>query len=95
MSVRSIALWLLQFYLLTLFARLILDYVRIFAPSWRPRNIMLGVADIVYRLTDPPLKFIRRFVPPLRLGPVSLDISFIVLYFFLSAVVGRLINLLP
>ena len=95
MSVRSIFLWLLQFYLLALFARLILDYVRIFSPSWRPRGIVLAVADLVYRLTDKPLALIRRFVPPLRLGPVSLDISFIVFYFFLSQVVGRLINLLP
>jgi YggT family protein len=95
MSVRSIFLWVLQLYLLTLFARLILDYVRIFSPSWRPRGIFLAAADLVFRLTDPPLKFIGRFVPPLRLGAIAFDMSFIVLYFFLSQVVGRLINLLP
>ncbi len=95
MSVRSIFLWVLQIYLLALFARLILDYVRIFSPAWRPRGLFLGIADAVYRLTDPPLKLVGRFVPPLRLGPVAFDLSFIVLYFFLTQVVGRLINLLP
>ena len=92
---RSIFLWVLQIYLLTLFARLILDYIRIFSPAWRPRGLVLGMADFVYRLTDPPLKLLGRFVPPLRLGPVAFDLSFIVVYFFLTQVVARLVNLLP
>ncbi len=61
--------------------RLVLDYVRIFASSWRPRGIVLAIAEFVYAVTDPIVNFVRRFVPPLRLGPVALDLSFIVIFF--------------
>jgi YggT family protein len=40
----------------------------------------MPLAEIIYLLTDKPLSFIRRFVPPLRMGPVALDLSFIVLF---------------
>jgi YggT family protein len=62
-------------------ARLILDYARIFAASWRPKGIVLAIAEFIYAVTDPIVNFVRRFVPPLRLGPVSLDLSFIVIFF--------------
>jgi YggT family protein len=71
----------LNLFLLSLFARLILDYVRMFRPSWRPRGIIMPFAEIIYVITDKPLSFVRRFVPPLRMGPVALDLSFIVLFF--------------
>ena len=71
----------LNLFLLSLFARLILDYVRMFRPSWRPRGIIMPFAEIIYLITDNPLSFVRRFVPPLRMGPVALDLSFIVLFF--------------
>lgn len=70
----------LNLFLLALFARLILDYVRMFKPGWRPRGIILPLAEIIYLLTDKPLSFVRRFVPPLRMGPVALDLSFILLF---------------
>lgn len=71
----------LQVFIFALFARLILDYVRMFKPSWHPRGFMLWFAESVYTFTDPPMKFFRRFIPPLRLGGVALDLSFIVLFF--------------
>lgn len=61
--------------------RLILDYARIFAASWRPKGIVLAIAEFIYAVTDPIVNFVRRFVPPLRLGPVALDLSFIVIFF--------------
>ncbi|MGN7859011.1 YggT family protein [Microbacterium sp. 22303] len=67
---------LLLLYLLTLFARLILDYIPIFNRSWRPRGAGLIAAEIVYTLTDPPIRMFRRLIPPLRIGPVSLDLGF-------------------
>ncbi len=51
-----------------------------FRPDWRPRGIILPVAEIIYILTDKPLAFVRRFVPPLRMGPVALDLAFIILF---------------
>lgn len=72
---------LLQIYLFILIGRIIIDYVMMFARSWRPQGIVLALVDVVFQLTDPPLRFLRRFIPPLRLGSVALDLSFLVLFF--------------
>lgn len=80
----------LELFLFALFARLVIDYVRMFKPDWRPRGILLPLLEIVYTVTDKPLSFIRRFVPPLRLGPVALDLSFILLFFAVQLLIGFL-----
>ena len=79
--VLSTVLWA---YLLVMIARLIFDYIRIFARSWQPKGVELLLSELVYTLTDPPLRFLRRFIPPLRLGGVSLDLSFLVLIIVLQ-----------
>ena len=79
--VLSTVLWA---YLLVMIARLIFDYIRIFARSWQPKGVVLLLAELVYTLTDPPLRFLRRFIPPLRLGGVSLDLSFLALIIVLQ-----------
>jgi YggT family protein len=71
-----LVLWL---FFLLLIARLVLDYVQMFARSWRPSGFALVVAEVVYTVTDPPIRALRRVIPPLRLGQVSLDLSFLVL----------------
>jgi YggT family protein len=75
---------------MALFARLVLDYVRLFKPSWRPRGILMPIAELIFILTDKPLAFVRRFVPPLRLGSVALDLSFIILFFGIQVLTGIL-----
>lgn len=82
-----LALWLFFFLLI---ARLVLDYVQMFARSWRPSGFALVIAEVVYTITDPPLKALRRVIPPLRIGQISLDLSFLVLII----VVQILINIL-
>jgi len=77
----SILHLILQLFLFALLGRLILDYVRMFKPSWRPSGVSLFLVEAIYTITDRPMNFVRRFVPPLRLGGVSLDLSFIVLFF--------------
>lgn len=72
----SAVLW---FYFLILLARLVFDYIQLFARSWEPKGAVLILAEGIYTITDPPLKFLRRFIPPIRLGQVSLDLSFLVL----------------
>jgi YggT family protein len=69
-------LWI---YWLILIGRLIFDWVQVFARDWRPKGPLLIIAEAIYTVTDPPLNFLRRFIPPLRLGQVSLDLSFLVL----------------
>jgi YggT family protein len=80
MIIRSLVVWVLQIFLLALFARVIFDYIRMFTPQWRPRGIVLALAELVYGITDPVMKFVRRFIPTLRIGPVALDISFILIF---------------
>jgi YggT family protein len=77
---------LLQLFLLCLFLRLILDYVRMAAVSWRPRGIILIAADFIYAVTDKPLSFVRRFVKPLRIGGISIDLSMLILFIVISRV---------
>lgn len=67
---------LLFIYLLVLLARLVLEYIPVFNREWRPKGFGLVLAEIVYTLTDPPLRFFRRLLPPLRIGPVALDLGF-------------------
>ena len=68
----------LQLFLLLLFTRFVVDWVQVFARNWTPKGIVLVVLEVVYSITDPPILFIRRFVPPLRLGAIALDTSFII-----------------
>jgi YggT family protein len=62
-----------------LLARLVMDWVRQLARDWQPGRAMIVVLECIYTITDPPLKFLRRHIPPLRLGSVALDLSFLVL----------------
>ena len=89
----KILVLILQIFLFALLGRLILDYVRMFARNWRPSGISLYFVEAVYSITEKPMSFVRRFIPPLRLGAVSLDLSFIVLFFaiqLLIPIVGSL-----
>ncbi|MBO9578112.1 MAG: YggT family protein [Microbacteriaceae bacterium] len=73
--------WALSIYLVVLFARIVFELVQAIARGWRPRGFLLVLAEIVYTLTDPPVKLVRRFVPPLRIGPVALDLSVLIIWF--------------
>jgi YggT family protein len=70
---------LLYLFLLFLVGRLVLEVLQSFARSWKPRGLLLVIAEATYTVTDPPLKLFRRFIPPVRLGNVALDLSFTLL----------------
>ncbi|CCH69719.1 MAG TPA: YggT family protein [Phycicoccus elongatus] len=78
-AVRQLLHLIVWVYLLVVFGRLILDWIRVFARDWRPKGVMLVVAETVYTLTDPPLRALRKVVPPLRIGGVALDLAFLLL----------------
>jgi YggT family protein len=80
-----IALYVLYVFVGLMVLRLIMDYVMMFARNFRPTGIVAAALELAYTVTDPPLRALRRVIPPLRLGNVSLDLSFIVL--FISAYV--------
>ena len=89
----SLLYWVLNLFLIALVGRLILDYVRIFSPNWRPSGVNLALAELIYSVTDKPLSFVRQFVPPLRLGGISLDLSFIVVFFVVQLLMRLVIIL--
>jgi YggT family protein len=70
----------LTIYLVLLIGRMIFGWVQTFARDWRPTGFVLVLAEAIYTVTDPPLKFLRRFIPPLRIGMVAMDLSFMVLF---------------
>ena len=72
--------YVLTIYLVILIGRMIFGWVQVFARDWRPTGILLVLAEAIFTVTDPPLKFLRRFIPPLRLGMVAMDLSFMVLF---------------
>ena len=76
--VGSVIEFILFVFLALLFIRLVVDWVQVFARSWTPKGPVLLVLEVVYSITDPPIMFVRRFVPPLRIGSVALDTSFLI-----------------
>lgn len=87
--IASILHLLVSLYVVVLFARLILEFIPMFNREWRPRGTMLVLCELVYTFTDPPIKFFRRHIPPIRIGPIALDLGFLLtllICFVLSSV---------
>lgn len=89
-AVRSLLHLLVWLYLMVVFGRLVLDWIRMFAREWRPSGVMLVIAEAVYTLTDPPLNLLRKVIPPLRLGGMALDLGFLVLVLVLYVLLAIL-----
>ncbi|SEO97238.1 YggT family protein [Trujillonella endophytica] len=66
-------------FLVLLFARFVVDWVMVLARSWRPSGLVAAGLEVVYAATDPPLKAVRKVIPPLNLGAIRLDLGFMVL----------------
>ena len=77
---REVLTYVLTIYLVILIGRMIFGWVQVFARDWRPTGVLLVLAEAIFTVTDPPLKFLRRFIPQLRLGMVAMDLSFMVLF---------------
>lgn len=78
---------LLNLYFFVLIGRLVFDWVQVFSRDWRPKGPVLILANGIYALTDPPLRALRTFIKPLRVGGVALDLAFLVL--ILAVSIGR------
>lgn len=74
--IASILNVLLLLYILVLLGRLVLEYIPIFNREWRPKGGMLVLAEGVYTVTDPPIRFFRRLIPPVRVGAIAIDLGF-------------------
>lgn len=82
--VASVFYFVILVFLLLLIFRLIMEYVFMLARSYRPAGPVAIALELTYSVTDPPLNALRRVLPPLRIGNVSLDLGFIVLFFVTS-----------
>lgn len=71
-SIIYFALWVA---VLLLISRFVLDWVQMLARNWHPRGLVAALCEGIYSITDPPLRAVRRVVPPMRLGAVVLDLS--------------------
>ena len=72
--------YVLTIYLVILIARMVVTWIQMFARQWVPRGVLLIMAEGIFTATDPPLKFLRRYIRPLRIGTVAIDLSFMVLF---------------
>jgi YggT family protein len=77
--VATVAIYLLYAFVALMFLRMIVDWTMMFARNWRPSGAVAAVLEVAYSATDPPLRALRRVLPPLRLGSLALDLAFIVL----------------
>jgi YggT family protein len=84
--------WILLVFLL---ARLVFEYVFMFAREYTPTGVVLVIVELVYTVTDPPLKLLRRFIPPLRIGQVAIDISFMALFLIIYVLIYYVAPALP
>jgi len=85
---KTIIVGLLTAFLLMMFVRFIVDLVRSFSRDWRPSGALIVLFEIVYTVTDPPLKALRRVIPTLQMGRFALDLSFILLIIGVQVLIG-------
>jgi YggT family protein len=75
----SILYFIVLIFFIALIGRLIFDWIQLFARYWKPKGFTLMIAEAIFTVTDPPMKAIRRVIPPLRLGSIALDVAFLIL----------------
>lgn len=80
----SVLYVVIQIFVLILIARIVVEMIQSFSRNFQPPRWFIYIAEPLFVITDPPVKALRRVIPPLRLGNVSLDMSVIVLFIILS-----------
>jgi YggT family protein len=76
----------LNIFLVMLIARMIISWIQAYARDWHPTGVVLIIAESIFTVSDPPLKFLGRYIRPIRIGRVSLDLSFTVLFIVIVAI---------
>ena len=84
-QVLATVLWL---YWLVMIGRLVFDFVQVFARTWRPSGVLLLIAEAIYTITDPPLRLLRRVIPPIRIGSVQFDLAFLIVLIGLQILIN-------
>lgn len=92
-SIQSAVAALIWAYILLLIMRMIIGLIMAFARDWEPRGLVLVVVEGVFTLTDPPLRALRKVIPPLRLGSIQLDLAFLILILLLQLLLQLVLSL--
>lgn len=79
--------WVLRVYMMILWARFIVEWVRVLQPGFKPRGVLLMLVETVYTVTDPPIKLARKLIKPIRVGQIMLDVSMILVLFVVWALI--------
>ena len=77
-------------FMMILLVRLVLDWIQVFVRDWRPRGLVLVVAEATYTVTYPPLRVLRRVIPPIAFGGMRFDVAFLLLMLLCGAIMGIL-----
>ncbi|WP_420110731.1 YggT family protein [Pseudactinotalea sp.] len=75
----GVAYLLLLLFTLAMLVRLVFEWIQVFAREWKPRGVVLLLAEAVYTVTDPPLRGLRARIKPIRIGGVALDVAFLLI----------------
>ena len=88
---KVVLIYLLTIYLVILIARMVISWIQMFARQWVPTGILLIIAEGIFTATDLPLKFLRRYIRPLRIGTVAIDLSFMVLFIVILILLNEVV----
>jgi YggT family protein len=85
---------LLNIYLILLFVSAILSWLVVFNVVNTRHPVVSIIGDILYRITEPVLKPIRRYVPNVGGLDVSFLVLIVIIWFIQQVVIGNLADLL-
>lgn len=75
---------IVQLFAIVLVFRIVVEMVQSFSRNWRPQRWFSILAEPIFQVTDPPIKLLRRLIPPVRMGNVSFDLAVLVLFLILQ-----------
>lgn len=90
----NIVSWAFTLAIWIIFVRIVIDWIRVFAPQWTPPRALVVIFEVIFSITDPPLEALRRVIPPIRLGQVMLDLSPMILIIGLIIVQGITLSII-
>ncbi len=88
---------LLRLYSLAIITRIVLSWVLSYSRRWQPGRGGAAALELLWTVTDPPIRALRRVIPPLRIGSVGVDlagwVALVILYVLSLVVNGLIMNL--
>ncbi|QNE22161.1 YggT family protein [Kribbella qitaiheensis] len=82
--VLSVLSWVLLAFFLMLVARFVFSLILMFAPQWHPKGPLLLLVELIYSVSDPILRPLRRILPPIGAGGIRIDLSMLMLFVLVS-----------